>query len=68
MEKHTHKKKKKKNAKGTSLNTNKGRSGRRRTVRTNQTIEVFRLYVQINAKGDNCKRNGLDKVTVLLTK
>ena len=45
---------------GTSLNINKGRSGRRRTVRTKEAIEVFRLYVKDNARNVSCRRNGLE--------
>ena len=35
---------------GLSLNINKGRSDRRRTVRTEETIKAARLYAQNNAR------------------
>lgn len=40
------------------ININKGRSGRRRTVKSEETVEVDRLYVQHNTKNVSCKRNG----------
>ena len=40
------------------ININKGRSGRRRTVKNEETIEVDRLYVEYNTKNVSCKRNG----------
>ena len=44
---------------GTSLNINKGRSGRRGTVTTEKTVEAVRLYVENNAKNASCRRIGL---------
>ena len=44
---------------GTSRNINTGRFGRRRIVRTEQTIEVVRLYVKNNAGNLSCRRNGV---------
>ena len=50
-----------------NLNINKAGSGRRRrTVRTKETIELFRFHVEDNAKNVSCRRNVL--VAVLLTK
>ena len=40
------------------ININKGRFGRRRTVKSEETVEVDRLYVQHNTKNVSCKRNG----------
>ena len=45
---------------GTSLNINKGRTGKRRGVRTEETIEVVRLYVESNATKVSCRRNRLE--------
>ena len=50
-------KRKKIRRKGTSLNINKGRSGRRRTVRTKETIEVVRLFIENNAGNVIFRRN-----------
>ena len=41
------------------LNINKGRSGRRRTVRIEETIEVVRFYAENNARNISSRRNGL---------
>ena len=49
-----------------SLNMNKARSGSKRIVRTKDTIEVVRLYVENNAENVSWRRNVL--VVVLLTK
>ena len=38
---------------------NKVRSSRRRAVRTEETIEVVRLYVGNNARNVSCRCNGL---------
>ena len=45
--------------KGTSLNITKGKSGRRRTVRAEKTMEVVRFYVESNAEIVSCRLNGL---------
>ena len=49
-----------------TLNNNKVRSGSKRIMRTKDTIEVIRLYVENNAKNVSWRRNVL--VAVLLTK
>ena len=41
------------------LNISKGRSDRRRVVRTEETIEVSRLFVENNARNISSRRNGL---------
>lgn len=44
---------------GTSLNINKGRSGRKRTRRTDENIELVRQHLQEN-HNVSCRKNGLD--------
>ena len=44
---------------GTSLNINKERSGRRKTVRTKETMKAVRLYVENNARNISCRCNEL---------
>ena len=44
---------------GTSLNRNKGHSGRRRTVRTEDTIAAVQRHLQEHPRGTSCRRNGL---------
>ncbi len=44
---------------GTSLNRNKGHSGRRRTVRTVDTIATVRQHLQDHPRGTSSRRNGL---------
>ena len=39
------------------LNINRGRSRKRRTIKTEETIEVVRLYVENNARNVSCGRN-----------
>ena len=43
----------------TSLTMNKGRSGRKRTVKTEEIIEVFRSCVENNARNFSLRHNGL---------
>ena len=51
---------------GLSLNISKARYGRKRTVRTKETIEVVTLYVKDRAINVSCRGNVL--AAVLLTK
>ena len=44
----------------TSLNRNKGNSGRRFTVRTQDTIDAFQVAIQNNPRGATCRINGLE--------
>ena len=53
-------KRKKSQREGTNLSISKGRSGRRRTVRTKETIKVVWLCIEDNARNVSCGRNGTE--------
>lgn len=53
------KKREKYETEGASLNINKGRFGRKRTVRTEKAIEFVRLYLKNYARSVSCRHNGL---------
>ena len=44
---------------GASLKIDKGRSGRKRADRSEETIEAVRLYVENIVSNVSCRRNGL---------
>ena len=50
---------KKSEREGACLNIKKGKSGRRRTVRTEETIKVVRFYIENNARKVSCRHNEL---------
>ena len=45
---------------GTSLNVNKGRSGRRRTVRTLEAVNQVRELLENQPRGISCRRNPIN--------
>ena len=49
-----------KNVDATSLNMNKGRSGRKRTVRCQENIDIVQEALENNPRGISCRKNGLN--------